>query len=784
MTGHRFAVLVPVVLLSAAVAWADAPVASYIFPAGGQRGRQVAVKVGGLNLHRQCDFQMTGPGVQVSDKLERTETVWFEGPVLPLPDSQRAEDYPKDMAGTVTIAADAPLGVRHWRLATSQGITPAQRFVIGDLPEIVEQEIAGDPVPVPVTLPVTINGRIFPREDVDIWTFAAGAGQSITCEVVSARLGLPLDSRLEIVDPQGRVIAENDDGPWGADSFLRFTAPASGTYQVRIHDINFQGGQAYVYRLTVTADPFVDRVYPLGGRRGETINLELSGQSLPKGSVAVPLPADAPLSCWQRVKIGNQWTNPFLLDVDDVPEYRETEPNDELSQALAIQCPCVVNGRIAKQGDVDGWALELAKDEYIQCELRAQQLGSPLLGILTILDATGKELARADSGSPISADPVLFFRAPADGRYVLRVSDRFRSRGGPEFAYRVRVTPAEPGFSLRLPSEALTVTRGSPAKLRVSVERQGGFHEAIELRFDGLPPGVTVTNPKINPKQAFVDVTLQAEEKSPLGVNQVRVRGSAKVGEKEITRTAIWDDSRWGGMPLDRLYLAVAPPTPFKIVGDYDMRWAPRGTQLTRRYRIERIGYDGPIEVSLADSQARHLQGVTGPTIMVPAGVNEFDYTVQFPPWMETGRTSRSCVMGVAVIKDHDGAEHIVSYSSKAQNDQIIAVVGPCPIDVQIERGSLAILPGQSVELPVRVIRSKAQPGPVRLEVIIPSHMTGIQAETITLPADQERGTLLIHFTKNVSGPFNMPLRIRARLQNDKAPAMDEADVALHGVEN
>ena len=113
------------------------------------------------------------------------------------------------------------------------------------------------------------------------------------------------------------------------------------------------------------------------------------------------------------------------------------------------------------------------------------------------------------------------------------------------------------------------------------------------------------------------------------------------------------------------MLLAVALPTPFKIVGDYESTQSPRGSVRRRHYRIERGGYDGPIEVSLSDRQARHLQGVRGPTVVVPAGVSEFDYPVELPPWMELGRTARACVMGVGVVKD-GGAEHYVSYSSVA----------------------------------------------------------------------------------------------------------------------
>src|SRR5437763_926758 len=72
--------------------------------------------------------------------------------------------------------------------------------------------------------------------------------------------------------------------------------------------------------------------------------------------------------------------------------------------------------------------------------------------------------------------------------------------------------------------------------------------------------------------------------------------------------------------------------------------------------------------------QARHVQGAHGPVVTVPAGVSEFEYPITLPPWMETGRTCRVCVMTIATLKDGD-SEHQVSYSAIGQNDQIITVV-------------------------------------------------------------------------------------------------------------
>jgi hypothetical protein len=708
---------------------------------------------------------MLGPGAEADKVLRRTKTVWFEGPLLPLPDSQQQEDYPKDMAGKVVLAADAPVGMRHWRLWTAQGVAPARPFMVGDLPEVVEQEIEGDPVPVEVKPPVTINGRIFPREDVDVWTFAAAKGQTFTCEVHAIRLGSPLDARLEVTGPDGRRLAEQVAE--GSDPRLRFTAPADGKYSVRIHDVGFRGGQAYVYRLTITADPYVDRTYPLGGRRGSTTTFELSGQGLPGAPVAVVLPADRPRDYSHRFTVGGKLTNVVLLDLDDLPEYREPAPK------VPVPAPAVLNGRIGKPGDVGQWAVSLKKGEACDFDLRAARLGSPLRGVLTLLDAGGKELARAEA-SDGQSDPSLRFTAPADGTYHVRVADRFRSRGGPEFAYRLRIAPpsTKADFRLTLGADALAVNRGAAAKLKVTAERLGGFNGPIALTVDGLPAGVGATSANLAAGQAAVEVVLKAEKDARVQAGRLIVRGSAKVGDQAATRTAVLPGGR-GEPDIDSALLAVTLPTPFKVVGDYDMRWAARGTVHHRKYRLERDGYDGPVEVMLADHQARHLQGVTGPTIIVPAGASEFDYPVTLPPWMEMGRTSRTCVMAVATIKDADG-EHAVSFTSINQNEQLVAVVQPGRLGVEVERPSLTAEPGKTVNVAVTVSRARGLDGSVKVDLNVPDHMRFIAADAVEVPAGQTKAVLAVHFAADAAGPYNMPVVVRATLMHKGEPVVGE----------
>src|SRR2546421_11630952 len=108
-SGRVFCLLCGLCALCGEPVFADPPVAMYLFPAGGQRGTTVKFHAGGLYLNQSCSLEMIGRGVEASPVVHRVATPWFEGPVLPLPESQRQEDYPRATAGTVKIADDAPL---------------------------------------------------------------------------------------------------------------------------------------------------------------------------------------------------------------------------------------------------------------------------------------------------------------------------------------------------------------------------------------------------------------------------------------------------------------------------------------------------------------------------------------------------------------------------------------------------------------------------------------------------------------------------------------------------
>ena len=710
------------------------PVASFIYPAGGQRGTEVPVRVGGLFVHDRCHFALDGLGVSASPTLKKTDRIWFEGPVLAMPESQQPEDYPVDLLGSVSVDATAQLGARKGHLWTSQGVATGLIFVVGELPEVVETEIDGEPIPEKLAaVPVTANGRIFPREDSDLWEVKLKRGQTLSTLATTAGIRSPLRARLEILDGEGKVLAETSARTAvGFDASAKCTAPADGVYRVRISDARGLGGPAFVYRLTLTTDPVAESVFPLGGQRGSKIDVDWTGQKVP-----VTIPLDAPAN----------WSHPFGIqaipfDVDDLSEFTDS--------SKPVIAPAILNGRIEKNGTAT-WKVRFPTSKKYEIELRAKKLGSPLCGSVGVLNPQGVEIAK-QTGADLDSDPTIGLTPNADGVYTIWVRDRFRNRGGPEFGYRLRIREAPaavPDFRIKLAVDSLNIPRGGTAKLKLTAERLGGFNGSIDLAFAGLPAGVTAPQAMIAVGQATVDVPLSAEALAVVRVGRVAVTGRVTIADKPVSRTEV-------------LLVAVAVPTPFAYEGEFTSATAPRGQPYGRNFKLVRNGFAGPLTVGLADRQFRHLQGVTGPSVAVVPGQNEFAYFADLPPWIEMGRTCRVCIVVAGTVKDPDGTEHTVSFTSNEQNHQLIVVPEPGRLGIDLAKAVLAVAPGETVRVPVRIARAKGLTGDVKVELVLPAHWRGVSAAAITIPKDKETGELVLKLGAGEIGPFNAPAAVKA----------------------
>jgi hypothetical protein len=155
-------------------------------------------------------------------------------------------------------------------------------------------------------VPATTSGRIDPAGDEDLFAFRAAKGQRLLIEVRSRRLGSPLDPVLEVLDGEGKKLAEADDSGGSRDPEMSFTAPEDGEYRIKVRDLHGRGGFRYVYclrlstpepdfNLSLSSDSFVltpgkplDIPVAVARRHGFRGEIEVTVLGLPRGVEAAP----------------------------------------------------------------------------------------------------------------------------------------------------------------------------------------------------------------------------------------------------------------------------------------------------------------------------------------------------------------------------------------------------------------------------------------------------------------------------------------------------------------
>lgn len=157
-------------------------------------------------------------------------------------------------------------------------------------------------------------------------------------------------------------------------------------------------------------------------------------------------------------------TRPAPIEVDNLPQRVEHEPNDAPAQATATSIPFGAWGTLAARGDADHYAFDAKKDQSIVLELVARSMGSKINAVVTVMDQSGRVIATGNDADGQRGDPVVAFKAPTEGRYVARVSD-LRINGSAEHFYRLSVG--------EFPFVTGIYPLGRPAKAEVSVELVG-----------------------------------------------------------------------------------------------------------------------------------------------------------------------------------------------------------------------------------------------------------------------------------------------------------------------
>jgi hypothetical protein len=446
----------------------------------------------------------------------------------------------------VHVTADAPLGVRDFRLATALGVSSIGQLVVVEEP-VVPEAAANDTLPQaqPIGLPCVVAGRLEAAEDVDYYKFHAEAGQTLTFEVYCARLQDKIHDlqqhakpMLMLLDADGRELAANDHF-YFADPLLSYTVPQAGTYYLQVRDSTYAGDPRWVYALLATARPYASHVYPMAGNPGQVLEVEPVGPARAvRPRVRLHAPAEPGIHRLP-LDLGEVKTNPVTFVVSPLPQFQEQEPNDTEATATRVVIPCGINGRIGKARDLDHFVFVARKGKAIHFEVQARRFGtdlnSSLHAVLEVRSPQGAVLAANEDTH--GKEAALVFTPPADGDYVLRVRD-LNSKGGDTAVYHVEADWARPDFSLRCDPDKAMIGPGSSTAWYVQVTRANGFAGPVRVAVEGLPAGVSASPLIIPPTMTQGLIVLTAAPAAKRAVANVRVVGTAAVkrydGREEV----------------------------------------------------------------------------------------------------------------------------------------------------------------------------------------------------------------------------------------------------------
>ncbi|QGJ69378.1 Serine protease [Planctomycetales bacterium 10988] len=618
--------LIPAVLtgLSLLLAYTASPLQagdpefSYITPDGGQRGVVNDIRLRGNRLDDFKSLVFYSPGIEVTE---------FE-----------VKDA-RDVRMKVKIDKSVPLGEHPFRIVTESGISVLATMYVGPFHQIEEGNANDSPeTALPVPLNTTVNGRI-DQEDLDYFAVDLVEGDRFSVEVEGMRLGNTFfDPAIFIMDAEGTEVARSDDTRlYKRDPFLSMLAPKTGKYTILLRDASFEGNSRSGYRLHVGTFPRPRVVYPAGGKVGTSIEVKLVGDGIPNSTQQVKLPQEVTEEYSFILGSGEEIAPsqmPFRLS--QAPNVLEKEPNNVTKDATPAELPAAFNGIIQTENDFDFFVFEAKKNDRYLIRCFARQVGSPLDAVLTVMDAKGKSIVSNDD--KVAVDPEVDFKAPADGKYYVRVYDHLR-RGGEDFVYRVEFDRFTPEVTFTIPEvrrysqerHAIAVPQGNRFAVPMNVARRYMSGE-LDMIAKNLPEGVTMHTMPLDKSARSLAVVFEAKPDAPLGSSlvdlQAKLTGKDTVYDGGLRQQAILVRGRvnelyWTNI-AKTLAVAVTKKVPFEITVEEPKVPIVQNGSMNLKVKVKRE--EGFNEAIRLEFPFRPPGLGASYSVNIPAGKSEADY--------------------------------------------------------------------------------------------------------------------------------------------------------------
>ncbi|MFI5458180.1 MAG: hypothetical protein ACHRXM_22320 [Isosphaerales bacterium] len=733
MIRTAFILAVAIGLFLTVPAWSAPPQINNMTPLGGQRGVATELTISGSNL------------------AGNPRLIAAFGFQLVSPTAAQGKSDASNWKLKLTIAPTAAVGVYPIRVQTDDGISNPYLWVVGQLPQIAEKEDnstfeVAQSIPDP---PLVVEGQVA-GNDVDFFRFHGKKGQFIVVDAQCARIGSGIDPtiRLTMAAASRAYIASADDSPGLAtDARLTAVLPADADYVVEISDSRYQGAARPVYRLLIGAVPMAEEIFPLGGRAGETVGLELRGGNLSGVRIAAatlnpPFGSELFPARINNAMLGTAAVGAPVLDVESLaplvvsryPELREAaDPPDAPVRAVA---PVVFNGRIDPPGDNDRFVLATAPGVRLRIKVEASELGSALDGVLQVLGSKGAVIANADdtviplparqgqqAQSLVFADPSLDFTVPGGTNEITLVIRDLENRGGVGFPYRIVVEPHSPDFQLLVNDPQVSIPRGGAAAVRVTVRRTG-YSGPITVTVADPPPGLTVRAGTIAAGQSAGVLTLSAaaEASFPAAAIKLVGRGQGENGPFERlafkpvvyaqqTNLPMCTINHFGlvAAPASAAPVAIeTPPAPIEV---------PHGFSATIPVKVVRTkGADSALAIA---------------PLPLPAGITIAGATI-------AEKASEGKVMVKAAVAAPLGTMTIVlqakgrfAGAERTLDLPAVTLTVVSPALVELAAPAIEVKAGATVELKGKIVRKGTFDAPVTVKINgLPA---GLKAEPVTV---------------------------------------------------
>ncbi len=764
----------------------DLPTVSRVFPVGIQRGRIAEVTISGERLEGLSAI-LGPPGVRLVRIVEAND---------------------KQAKLELEAGADAAPGFFPLHLLCKAGLSNPKLLAIDSWPQTNEQEDNNKAsAATAISVGASVNA-VLGKADVDYYRFEVQAGESLVFDIEAQRLGSALSPAVTLYDASGRELhrALPSRSSIGQETRFSHFFPSPGTYLVRINDRLYAGSDASVYRLRIGKIPFAASMFPLGGQRGVKTSIALSG-----GSLSQPINFDVDLSgdiAWQRKQLtipfgSENLLSPALFAVGEYPEAVEQEPNNAREQAQAITAPVTFNGCIDPPGDCDSVRFHAKLGEKLTVRVLAQQLGSPVDSMISITDASGKEVLAADDRQPsprewpvvrplnapqLLDDVLVEFAAPGEGDYVLSIEDRY-GHGGPAYAYRVELAPAAADFELvmqpGLPPNprdpkavqqqgqvmqefsgagtgALTLDRGGAATLLVRAFRNG-YNGPISLKVEGLPEGVQAGPGLIPAGQNDTTLNLIADFEAPATAAWVRVLGSGQVDQNATNASAVRIERAaqqpivWSALPasgaVEQEFPAVALGisqlgAELAIRGILASTVVP-GQSVPLRVAIKRReGYAGEVSIELLNLPT----GLSGGATKIEADRSDVEIQLIADSELAPGKHLFQLEGTLAVADKKEPIKAVFPVEFEAFP----------PVSLELAAQQVEVPRGGSAK--VELVLHRHGPIVVPVELTLLQLPRGLAAAQTAIPAEAERFELTIQADeKAVASPIRRIVQIKAK---------------------